>query len=216
MDALIALLAGSVAGLALAAPLGAIGILLVQEGVARGLRRGLPAALAVATVDMSYCTAAVLLGGLAGPTVTGWAPWPQLLGGIALLALGVRGLLRAQAAFRPTDVRSVGRSGTSAQRYVLFLGLTAVNPATLVYFAAVLSGVAGFAESVVTAVAFVVGVGVASFTWQALLVALGAGLRRRTGPAFRRWSGFVGDGLVVVFGVALVVQALERCPSIDW
>ena len=52
MDFSVALLAGMVAGLALAAPLGAIGVLLLQEGVIRGLRRGLPGAAAVATLDI--------------------------------------------------------------------------------------------------------------------------------------------------------------------
>lgn len=208
MEVLLALLAGSVAGLALAAPLGAIGILLLQEGVTRGLRRGLPAAAAVATVDVSYCTAAVAAGALAGPVVSGWTPWPQLLGGVAVIALGALGLLQGLRATSSGGVRSTGRTGTSRQRYLLFLGLTAINPATLVYFAAILTGLNGFTESGPTAVAFIGGVGLASFGWQALLVALGAGLRRRTGASFRRWTAVVGNGLIVAFGVALIVQAL--------
>ena len=208
MDLLVALLAGSVAGLALAAPLGAIGMLLLQEGITRGLRRGLPAAAAVATVDVAYCTVAVAAGALAAPIVNGWSPWPQLLGGVAVVALGVHGLLQGLRAKPSAGERPAGRSGPSRQRYLLFLGLTAINPATLVYFAAILTGLAEFTESGSTAVAFIVGVGVASFGWQALLVALGARLRRRTGPAFRKRSAIVGNGLVVAFGVALIIQAL--------
>ncbi|MET0353601.1 MAG: LysE family transporter [Plantibacter flavus] len=208
MDLLVALLTGSVAGLALAAPLGAIGLLLLQEGITRGLRRGLPAAAAVATVDVAYCTVAVAAGALAAPIVNGWSPWPQLLGGVAVVALGVHGLLQGLRAKPSAGERPAGRSGPSRQRYLLFLGLTAINPATLVYFAAILTGLTEFTESGSTAVAFIVGVGLASFGWQALLVALGARLRRRTGPAFRKRSAIVGNGLVVVFGVALIIQAL--------
>ncbi|AQX79029.1 hypothetical protein BWO91_02615 [Plantibacter flavus] len=208
MDLLVALLAGSVAGLALAAPLGAIGMLLLQEGITRGLRRGLPAAVAVATVDVAYCTVAVAAGALAAPIVGGWSPWPQLLGGVVVIALGVHGLLQGLRAKPSAGERSAERSGTSPQRYVLFLGLTAINPATLVYFAAILTGLTEFTAPGSTAVAFIVGVGLASFGWQALLVALGAGLRRRTGASFRRWTAIVGNGLIAAFGVALIIQAL--------
>ena len=76
------------------------------------------------------------------------------------------------------------------------------------YFAAILTGLAEFTESGPTAVAFIVGVGLASFGWQVLLVALGAGLRRRTGPSFRKGTAVVGNGLIVAFGVALIIQTV--------
>ncbi|MFB2581350.1 LysE family transporter [Herbiconiux sp. P15] len=206
MDVPLSLLSGLVAGLALAAPLGAIGVLLIQEGLTRGLRRGMPGAAAVATVDILYCIAAVTAGALAGPVVNGWAPWPQIVGGAALVAMGVLGLVRSrrrrgsQGADAP-----ITRSGTSLRRFALFIGLTALNPATLVYFAALLTGLESVTGSPSTAVAFVMGVGVASFAWQALLVALGAGLGRKVGPSFRGWTSVIGNGLVVVLGAALIV-----------
>lgn len=208
MDVLFAFVSGSVAGLALAAPLGAIGILLLQEGMTRGLRRGLPAAAAVATVDVLYCAVAIAAGSLAGPIMKGWTPWPQILGGIAVIALGVHGLLNNR---RPRTLemgQASVRSSTSGQRYLLFLGLTVLNPATLVYFAAIMTGLKQLTNSPPTATAFAIGVGVASFAWQGLLVVLGAGLQRKTGPAFRKWTAIIGNGVVVALGIALVIQAL--------
>jgi arginine exporter protein ArgO len=208
MDLFFSVFSGSVAGLALAAPLGAIGILLLQEGITRGLRRGIPAAAAVTTVDVLYCTIAVAAGSLAGPIVNSWTPWPQILGGFAVIALGVHGLLKIRRVRMPEVGRASRRSSTSGHRYLLFLGLTALNPATLVYFAAIVTGLNQFTDSPPTAVAFTAGVGVASFAWQCLLVALGAGLRRKTGPSFRKWTAFGGNGLVVVLGVAFIFHAL--------
>lgn len=208
MDVLFALLSGSVVGLAVAAPLGAIGILLLQEGITRGLLRGIPAAAAVASVDVLYCATAVVAGSLVGPIVRSGEPWPQIVGGLAVSALGVHGIVRMRRARTSERDRPAERSGTSFHRYLLFLGLTALNPATLVYFAAIVTGLNEFTASLSTAIAFVVGVGVASFGWQALLVALGAGLRRKTGIAFRKWTAIVGNGLIVAFGVALIIQAL--------
>ncbi|MFB2584556.1 LysE family transporter [Herbiconiux liukaitaii] len=205
MDVPLSLLSGLVAGLALAAPLGAIGVLLIQEGLTRGLRRGMPGAAAVATVDILYCIAAVTAGALAGPVVNGWAPWPQIVGGAALVAMGVLGLERSRRRDSRGADAPITRSGTSLRRFALFIGLTALNPATLVYFAALLTGLESVTGSPSTAVAFVTGVGVASFAWQALLVALGAGLGRKAGPSFRGWTSVIGNGLVVILGAVLIV-----------
>jgi len=208
VDTLISLSSGLIAGLALATPLGAIGVLLIQEGVIRGLRAGLLGAAAVATVDVVYCFAAVTAGTLAGPIVRSWTPWSQLLGGTALIALGVHGLVKS----RPTREQAVdqtsNRPATALRRYSLFLGLTALNPATLVYFAAIVSGLDRVAESIPTTSTFVAGVGVASFGWQTLLVALGALLRRQTGPSFQRWTTAMGNGLIIALGAVLIGQIL--------
>jgi arginine exporter protein ArgO len=208
VNVLVSFLSGAVAGLALAAPMGAIGVLLVQEGITRGLRRGLLSAAAVATVDILYCTAAVTAGALAGPIVSGWTPWPQILGGLALIAIGVHGLLRIwRSQIRVIEPRVLG-SGASHRRFILFLGLTALNPATLVYFAAILTGLDQVAESPLRAIAFIAGVGIASLGWQALLVTLGAGLGQKTGSPFQRWTAAIGNGLVVLIGAALLAYVL--------
>lgn len=81
-------------------------------------------------------------------------------------------------------------NGAGAQ----FLGLTALNPATLLYFTAILTGLSSVAESPQTAIAFIIGAGVASFGWQALLVALGASLRLKAGPSFRMRASVLGNG----------------------
>lgn len=224
MDIALSVVAGATAGLALAAPLGAIGVLLVQEGILRGLRGGLPGAAAVATVDTLYCSAAVVAGALVAPVIAAWAPWPQIGGGVVLIALGVHGLVRSRRADRATgatdgDVSSSDSSppasssagtgtGTGWARYALFLGLTAINPATLLYFVAILPGLGETASSSVGRAGFVVGVALASFAWQALLVALGAGLRHRTGAAFRNWTAVIGNSTVAGLGAMLIAQAV--------
>lgn len=213
-DISLGLIAGAVAGLALAAPLGAIGVLLVQEGVLRGLRGGIPGAAAVATVDTLYCAAAVAAGAVLSPMISAWAPWPQVGGGVVLIVLGVLGLVKGLRAARRTAVAGAAPpsnpsdSGTGRARYALFLGLTAINPATLLYFAAILPGLKEAASSTAAQVGFVVGVALASFAWQALLVAIGAGLRHRTGASFRNWTAVIGNGTVAALGALLIAQAV--------
>ncbi|MGV8908240.1 MAG: hypothetical protein ACOH1Y_04600 [Propionicimonas sp.] len=62
-----ALVAGLLAGLGIAVPLGAIAVLLVNEGVSRGFRGGWPGALAVGVID--NCIVAALGGAMLLRTV---------------------------------------------------------------------------------------------------------------------------------------------------
>lgn len=201
-----ALASGLLAGLAVAVPLGAVGVLLIQEGVSFGFRRAWPAAAGVATVDMSYCLAAVLLGGAAAPWIARLQPWPAVIGGVALLMLAVMGLLRV----RRMDGTQVGNARSPGQvwgseRFWLFVGLTLVNPATVVYFAALIAGLPALSESWSSATLFVIGVAVASLGWQLLLVFAGSLLRARARPSLQRVTMIVGSTLVGAFGVIILL-----------
>ena len=209
----VAFASGLAAGFAVAVPLGAIGVLLVREGISRGLRGALPAATAVAAV----------LGALAAPLVARWGPWPGLAGGGALLALAAMGLARslrrgsapagAAAVVRgssaPSGSAAVLRPGRGLQRFAMFFGLTLVNPATLVYFAAIAAGLPELSGDGAAATAFVAGVGAASLAWQALLVSGGGLLRRSDCPGLQRASGIVGSAVVGVFGLFLLAGAVR-------
>lgn len=206
MGALAALAAGVIAGLGIAVPLGAIAVLLINEGVTRGFRGGAPGAVAVGVIDTVYCTAAVTLGAVAAPVITGWGRWPALAGGIALLVIAGLGLWRSLG--RPDVVDSTeGPSGTGWHRFALFLGLTAINPATLVYFAAITVGLAHLLQSPLAAGLFVAGVGTASVSWQLVVVAVGALMRGRLSPRSRRVTAVVGNLIVAGLGVATLLSA---------
>ncbi|WP_077490754.1 hypothetical protein [Sinomonas mesophila] len=222
----LALASGLAAGLAVAVPLGAVGVLLIREGIERGLRGGLPAATAVAAVDLLYAAAAVVLGAVAAPLVAHWDPYPALAGGAALLAIAAAGLARSLSrGSAPSGTAAVLRSGPQAaglpeqaaagvpvgrclRRFAMFFGLTLVNPATLVCFAAMAAGLPQLSGDPAAGAAFVAGAGVASFAWQALLVVGGGLLSGRSGPGLRRASGIVGSAAVGIFGLLLVAGAV--------
>ncbi|MDR6865913.1 threonine/homoserine/homoserine lactone efflux protein [Microbacterium resistens] len=218
MHDLLALGAGLIAGLALVVPLGAIGVLLIQEGASRGWTGGVPAAVAVASVDILYCAAAVTTGSAVAPVIALWAPWPPLVGGIALIAIAVRSLIRGR---RPSPDEASGgatdtsddtgtgvRDARSWRRFAAFFALTAANPATVVYFAAVITGLSSIGASPASAALFVAGVGIASVGWQAALVAVGALLLRRTGAGGHRLTALIGNGLIVAFGLLMIAEAV--------
>ncbi len=207
MDGVTALLAGVAAGLGIAVPLGAIAVLLIGEGVAHGFRAGAAGAVAVGLVDTLYCTAAILLGQVAAPVITGWGRWPAVVGGTALLAISGVGVWRAG---RRLGVAADADppAGSPWRRFALFLGLTAINPATLIYFAAITVGLAHLLGTPLAAGLFITGVGAASISWQLLIVAVGGLLRGRLTPRARRITGLAGNLIIAALGVGMLVTAL--------
>jgi len=208
MENLAALGAGLIAGLALALPLGAIGVLLIQQGASRGFGGAVPAAAAVATVDAIYCFAALSAGSVLAPLVTMWMPWPQIVGGVTLVTIAAWGLARIGE--RPVGSSTSAAVDTAAgwRRYAMFLGLTAVNPATLVYFAAIVTGLSSVTASAAAGALFVVGVTVASLGWQTLLVGVGAVIRGRSGPRLRHATSLIGNGAVALLGAIMIAGAV--------
>ena len=90
----------------------------------------------------------------------------------------------------------------ASSAYLLFVGITAVNPATVFYFAAVVLGNRDLVDGPLDGVVFVAAAFVASASWQVSLAGLGSGLGRVvTGPRGRLVTGLVAAA--VVAGLAL-------------
>lgn len=90
-------------------PLGAIGVLILREGMLRGYRSGLAAATGVATVDTLYCLGALLAGAALSPVIASWGDTPRYLSGAVVIVLGCYQLValrRSPAAARPTKAGS--------------------------------------------------------------------------------------------------------------
>lgn len=77
----------------MAVPLGAIGMMLLSEGVRLGFVAAWPAALGVAAADVIYAVIAVVFGGVVAPVVIALAPWPAIASGVILLILAARGMI---------------------------------------------------------------------------------------------------------------------------
>ncbi|MBX0299348.1 LysE family transporter [Cryobacterium sp. 1639] len=204
-------LGGVLAGWAVALPLGAIGLLLVRAALTGGFRAGAVAALAVALVDGLYCLAAVALGAVVAPLVTSWGALPGVAAGLVLIGLGGFELMRPGAAgVRPGDPAGQPSPG---RIFVTFVGLTAINPATLLYFAALTAALPRSLGLDRAPAVFIAGVVAASLTWQLILAALGAVGRGRIGARGRAVLSGCGSGLVVALGVAAVVAALAAAAA---
>ena len=104
-----------------------------------------------------------------------------------------------------------GRDGTAAaapaRAYLGFLGLTLLNPMTIVYFEALVLGWRGRLDPLGAAV-FVTGAFVASASWQLLLAGGGSLVGRvLTDRRGRLATALTASAVIVVLTVRLVVAA---------
>lgn len=196
-----AFLLGALAGLAVAMPVGPVGVLLMRSGLVDGVRVAVAAACGIATVDLLYGVVAVAVGAPVSQAVEAHDGLVRTASAVVLVVVGVLGLVRRRAP-EADGAPPPSSHGT----YLRFVGLTAVNPLTAVTFTTVAIGMAaGLGGSAAAAVAFVAGVGAASLAWQ-LVLALSSGLLGlRLPPSARTWVSVAGSLVVIGVAVSLVV-----------
>jgi arginine exporter protein ArgO len=163
---------GAVAGLAVAMPLGAVGTYLVGLGARERIAVSAAAALGVASVDGGYAVIAVLGGAGLQIVLYEFADGLRWIAASVLVGIAIRTALLAVRRYRDGG-GAVGRHRelTPARAYASLVALTAVNPATLITFAAVAVGrSSSLGSSTMLAVAlFAIGAFAASAAWQLLL-----------------------------------------------
>ncbi len=206
-----ALLAGIFAGYAIAVPVGVIAVLIIEAGMAGGLRRGFAAGAGAATVDLIYCVTALLIGGALSQILASALLPLQVLSGVVLISIGLRGLYalwrgRRGEVANPNDPRV---RGSAVQLYLRFIVLTALNPATVLYFLALAVGLPGIGSDPLLAVAFTVGAAGASLSWQLLLGAIGAAAGRLLPERAVAVTRIIGQVLIIGFGTNIATTALH-------
>ncbi|REK26407.1 MAG: lysine transporter LysE [Actinobacteria bacterium] len=199
-----AFVAGLIAGYGIAIPVGAIAILIVQVGIKCGFRCAFAAGAGAATADFLYAGLAVIGGATLAGLVESVGDPLRIASGVVLAVIAVIGLRRSRnLPERPTEFTYPDRSEI-ASTYARFLGLTVINPTTVVYFAAVIIGL-GVASDLTPAagVVFVGGAFLASLSWQTLLAAVGSFARSRLTPSTQRLAVILGN--LVILGLAVVI-----------
>jgi arginine exporter protein ArgO len=202
-----AALAGAVAGAAVALPLGAIGVLLVQEAVTAGWRTAAAGALGVGLVDTVYSAVAVLAGVSVSRVLAGHEPAVRLVGAALLSVVAVKGLVGLRRAVRDVAAQPEAVLLSPLRVLARFVALTAVNPLTAVYFVALAAGSGAAVRGPERGGAFVAGVFVASLTWQLTLVGVGALVGTRLGSRARVATGLLGYLVVLGYAVRMAASA---------
>ncbi len=103
-----------------------------------------------------------------------------------------------------------GGTRTPGRAFATLLGITLLNPVTVLYFSALVlggraNGLGDGSGPAAASVAFVLGAFLASASWQLLLVAGGVALGRAlTGRAGRLITGLGSSALIVALTIALL------------
>lgn len=203
-----ALISGLLAGYGIAIPVGAIGVLIASLAARTSFAVGAGAGLGTATADGLYAFAAVLGGAALAQVIQPLATPLRWVAAAVLLVLAVRTAVVAARHHR--DRVSAPPAGTDlatpARAYGVVLGLTLLNPMTIVYFGAlVLGGQASGGRSAAASAVFVAAAFLASASWQLLIAGGGAALGRLvTGARGRLLTALVSSGVIAVLAVQLV------------
>jgi threonine/homoserine/homoserine lactone efflux protein len=194
MDPSAALLAGLIAGFAIAMQVGAVSLLLVEAAVTSGPRVGVAAGMGVATVDFLFGVVAAAAGGAVGATLAEHEGEIRLLAAAVLAGIAIHGLITLRAAEQDEPAHAL----PARSHYARFIAITAANPLTIASFAAIAASLSLGDPAAVAA--FAIGVGAASALWHlALTLAAGHGGRWIT-PRIRR--GLAIAGRVAVLAIA--------------
>ncbi len=194
MRALITLISAFGIGISVAAPVGPIGVLVVQRVIARGRLAGLLTGLGVATADGFYAIIAAFgLSALSTFLISIQTP-VRLIGGLFLLYLGIKTLLA-----RPAEKAAV-TSGSGASDYLSALALTITNPMTILMFAGIFAG-AGLSAQPECAPLVVLGVFSGSIAWWLFLTTLVSLLRGRFNAVWMLWVNRISGAVILAFAL---------------
>ncbi|MEU8890572.1 LysE family transporter [Streptomyces sp. NPDC048442] len=218
-----ALVAGLLAGYGIAMPVGAMSVLIVTLSSRVSFRHGLAAALGVALADGLFALAAVLGGAALARVISPLTSVLQSAAAAVLVVLAVRGTVTALREHR--RIRVGGGGGAVAterdvpvpadgvrpplRTFAGMVGLTLLNPVTLVYFGVLVVGRRPGDDSLGPGLLFVLAAFVASASWQTLLASAGALLGRAlTGPSGRLLTALVGNGVILLLALWLAWKAV--------
>jgi arginine exporter protein ArgO len=206
------LVAGLLAGYGIAMPVGAIATYLVALTARTSLKLGALAALGVATADGLYALIATVGGSALAPLIepiTVPLKWSSVL---VLLAFATRGATTAIAQHR--RLRSTEASAATPpslpRAYFALLGMTMLNPTTVIYFTALVLGSRDATTPThVEQSAFVLAAFAASTSWQLALATSGALLGRLlTTPTASLLTALLSSALITALALHLLLTTL--------
>lgn len=221
---------GLLMGVAIAAPVGPIGLLCIRRTIDQGRWVGIASGCGAATADGLYGTIAAFGLTAISAFLVEYTLYLQLIGGLFLCYLGLSTFFSKPPSATVTDAHSPASDNQNSQfeespdfsmqlrkqgllgAYTTTLALTLTNPATILSFLAIFAGLGITQTAYLSSITLVFGVFTGSVLWWLVLVSGVAHLRSRLTPQrfvrFNRWSSRVFGVLILGFGIAaLVVRA---------
>jgi len=222
-------------GIAIAAPVGPIGLLCIRRTLDKGRLIGLLSGCGAATADGFYGTVAAFGLTAVSDFLVEYTGWLRMGGGLFLCYLGLTTFLSGDKRLERFDPRrpangsaqpAIGDTLASrkqtnipspsilplASAYTTTFALTLTNPATILSFIAIFAGLGITQSAYLDSVTLVFGVFTGSILWWLVLVSGVAYLRNRLTLErlfrFNQFSSKIFGALIVAFGVATLTIAV--------
>jgi threonine/homoserine/homoserine lactone efflux protein len=195
---------GAAAGLAIAAPVGPIGLLCIRRTLNRGRLAGFVSGLGAASADLIYGMAAATGITALNAWLLHRASWLSVAGAVFLIALGIR-TWRERPAGESASARDGGLGASFGSTFLL----TLTNPMTIVSFAGLMAGLGAMAASSKAApFSLAAGVFLGSAAWWLLLAGTTGLLRHRLSPESLRWANRIAAVALIGFGLNTLRTAM--------
>lgn len=190
---------------------GPIAVLLVELGIERGVARAWPAAIGVATADLTFATAAAVSGAALSRALQPYTTVMRFVAAALLVGLAVvmfrkavREIHRYRSGLEALDAMGVtGPAATSRPLRLAgrMMALTIMNPLTIVAFTSLVVATGDRASNL----GWPLGIMSASLLVHLGLVTLGSTLRRALPPLGPSWFRVAGSFLIVGLATNLVL-----------
>jgi len=193
-------------GLAIAAPVGPIGLLCLRRSLQEGFRAGFVSGCGAATADGFYALTAALGLTAVSALLLAQQDLLSLVGGLFLAWLGLRTFLA-----RPVErAAQPAGNGRLLGQFAGTLLLTLANPATILSFLALFGGLGlvGAQAGGAAGLALVGGVFAGSLAWWCILAGGAALLRERLRPALLLWINRLSGLILLAFAAWMLTRLL--------
>ena len=199
---------GLLLGLSVAAPVGPIGVLTIRRTISDGFRMGFATGLGAATADATYGLIAAFGLTAIMAVLTDHADTIRLVGGVMLVAIGVRALVQSRAS---RNGRAIAAANvlTPATSYIQTVGLTLTNPMTILAFIGMFAGIGigSRGADIPNALGLGLGVGIGSALWWLGLALVVSRIRHRLSTSAVQAINVASALIILGFGVAAMITA---------
>jgi threonine/homoserine/homoserine lactone efflux protein len=198
-------LKGFTIGLAIAAPVGPIGLLTIRRTLAHGRAAGFLSGLGAASADAIFGSIAAFGITTISSIMIGAKTWLGIIGGLFLIYLGWQTFVSV-----PAQNHSESNASSLKSMYFTTFALVLTNPISILYFIGIIASV-GAANNPTSATWMVAGVFTGSALWWLTLASIATSLRHKITPRALKQINRISGAVIAAFGIfALTSQILER------
>ncbi|MBC7953828.1 MAG: LysE family transporter [Rhodospirillaceae bacterium] len=191
-------------GFAIAAPIGPVGLMCIRKALAHGRSAAWVAGLGAALADTVFGAVVGLGLGAVSQFLQGHADTLKLLGGLFMIAIGLRTWWAVTITIEPADNAGFGLW----RDFLSTFAITITNPGTILGVMGVFVAMGAAAKPVGLEESWllVLGVFTGSALWWAVLTEMTVLVRARFTPARMKLFNHVSGALPILFGIGALIS----------